>query len=181
MASWATDNASEAARPRITTTKVISVTVTASHSGAPRRCRIPVSGWKPMTSTSASRTGAMMAANCLQRQDRDQQPGHAQHDDQATRQHPARFGVDARRGHIPSLRVGAPGATPLLRVIARPREAVPDLCVLAVATAAYLSAVYLVWDARRLNETGRSRRRWHGSGDDGRAAVPRERQFILPR
>jgi len=53
--------------------------------------------------------------------------------------------------------------------------------VLAVATAAYLSAVYLVWDARRLNETGRFRRRWHGSGDHGRAAVPHERQFILPR
>jgi len=54
-------------------------------------------------------------------------------------------------------------------------------CVLAVATAACLSAVYLVWDARRLNETGRFRRRWHGSGDHGRAAVPHERQFILPR
>ena len=30
--------------PMITTTKAISVTVTASHGGAPRRRRIPISG-----------------------------------------------------------------------------------------------------------------------------------------
>ena len=64
VASWPTDNANDAARPRITTTSVISVTVTASHIGAPRRRRIPVNGCTPMTRMSASITGARIEANC---------------------------------------------------------------------------------------------------------------------
>jgi hypothetical protein len=60
------------AMPRITAIKASSVIVTASHCGAPRRRRIPISGWKLMTRMSARRTGAMMPANCFSAEHRNQ-------------------------------------------------------------------------------------------------------------
>jgi hypothetical protein len=53
--------------------------------------------------------------------------------------------------------------------------------VLTATAAADLSAVDLAWDARRLSQTGVNLVEAAGSGDYGCAAVPRERQFILPR
>jgi hypothetical protein len=61
-----------------------------------------------MAGMSASKTGPRDRGGPLQRQSTDQEPGHGEHNDQATRNRPPRFMSGARVSHSATVALGYP-------------------------------------------------------------------------